>query len=268
MIGFLKTFFTKFQPIETLHIAFDSGGKHKPTIILLHGIAASSSTWDNLLKELDLVNNRVIAIDLLGFGKSPKPENCEYSVDDHIKYLRETIKKLKIKGDFEIVGHSMGSIIASRYCLYYPRHINTVFLLSPPIYIDRGELKNILERGRTDFFMNIYKFLSEQKDFTINVSNRLRKLLNIQSGMEVDESTWKSFRLSLMNTIVKQNTYNDIKNLIKPVRIIYGALDEFLIQESIDSLNWQNQIIVTKIPAVDHVIGVKFAKEVAAQISK
>jgi len=268
MIGFLKTFFTKFHPIETLHIAFDSGGKNKPTIILLHGIAATSSTWNNLLKELNVVNNRVIAIDLLGFGKSPKPEGCNYGVDDHIKYLQKTIKKLKIKGEFKIVGHSMGSIIASRYCLYYPWHIKEVFLLSPPIYIDKGELKNIIERGRTDFFMNIYKFLSEQKDFTINVSNRLRKLLNIQSGMEVDESTWGSFRLSLINTIVKQNTYNDIKNLIMPVRIIYGALDEFLIQESIDSLNGQNQITVTKLAAVDHVIGDKFAKEAAVQISK
>lgn len=268
MFGFFKKIFTKFRSIETLYVAFDSGGKHRPTIVLLHGIAATSSTWDNLLKELDIKNNRVVAIDLLGFGKSPKPDNCQYTVDDHIKYLKKTIKKLKIHGDFKIVGHSMGSIISARYALYYPRHIEKVFLLSPPVYIDKIELKSIFERGRTDFFMNIYKFLSEQKDFTIKTADRLRKLLKIQSGMEVDESTWKSFRLSLMNTIVKQNTYKDIKNLIMPVHIIYGILDEFLIQESIDNLNGQNQISVTKLMSVDHVISSKFAKEAAAQISK
>lgn len=268
MLLAFKHLFSTFIPIQSLYVAHDSGERKKPTIVLLHGIAATSSTWDNLLKELDLKNNRVIAIDLLGFGQSPKPENCEYTVDDHIKYLRKTIKRLKIHGKFKIVGHSMGSIISSRYSLYYPRQIKEVFLLSPPIYIDKVELKSVVERGRTDFFMNIYKFLSEQKNFTIKTADRLRKLLNVQSGMEVDSLTWDSFRLSLINTIVKQNTYNDIKNLIMPVHIIYGILDEFLIQESINNLNGQNQITVTKLMAVDHVISPKFAKEAAAQISK
>jgi len=268
MISFFKTLFAKLRPIEQLYVSYDSGGRRKPTIVLLHGIAASSSSWNNLLKELDTKNNRVIAIDLLGFGQSPKPKACKYTVDDHIKYLRKTIKTLKIHGKFKIVGHSMGSIISSRYCLYYPEKIESVFLLSPPIYIDKSELKSVVERGRTDFFMRIYKFLSEQKNFTIAASDRLRKLLNVQSGMEVSELTWNSFRLSLINTIVKQNTYNDIKNLIKPVHIIYGSLDEFLIQESIDSLKGQNQITVTKLTAVDHVISPRFAKEAANQIAK
>lgn len=268
MFKFLKKIFSFFQPIDSLHVAYDSRVKHRPTIILLHGIAASSSTWDNLIKELDVKNNRVIAIDLLGFGKSPKPENCEYTVDDHVKYLRKTINKLKINGKFKIVGHSMGAIIASRYCRRYPFKVKSLYLASPPIYVEKTNLRSFIEKTRTDFFMNAYRFLSEQKDFTINGAGYLRKIFNVKSGMEVDETTWQSFRKSLINTIVNQTVADDIKTMSKPVDILYGVLDEFLIQESIDKLNNVNQIKVTKINFVDHLVSPRFAQEIAKSLKQ
>lgn len=268
MLKFLQKIFSFFQPIDALHVAYDSHTKHKPTIILLHGIAASSSTWDNLIKELDVKNNRVIAIDLLGFGKSPKPENCEYTVDDHIKYLRKTIKKLKINGKFKIVGHSMGAIIASRYCRRYPFKVKSLYLASPPIYVEKTNLKSFIEKTRTDFFMNTYKFLSEQKDFTIKGAAYLRKIFNVKSGMEVDEKNWQSFKKSLINTVINQTIYEDIKAINGPINILYGALDEFLIQESIDKLNNVNQIKVTKINFVDHLISPRFAQEIAKSLKQ
>jgi len=249
-------------------VAFDSGGKNKPTIVLLHGIAATSKTWNSLIKELDTDKYRIIALDLLGFGESPKPIICEYDVNDHVASVHKTIKKLKIKKPYKMVGHSMGAIILARYGRLYPREIKELYLLSLPLYPKDSELHTNISRTRTDFYLNAYEFLSQNKDFTINNSQILRKLLRIDDGIDVNESNWNSFSLSLKNTIIKQNTYDDIKNIKLPVHIIYGAFDEFLVQETVNKLKVFDNVKITKLQAINHMVGSRFAKEIAKQITK
>ncbi len=266
MFKFLNGLINKFRPGYSLYVAYDSGGRRKPTIVLLHGIAATSKTWDLLIKQLDTDTYRVIALDLLGFGQSPKPITCDYNVDDHVASVRRTLRKLKVRRPFKIVGHSMGAIISARYCRLYPRDVKRAFLLSPPLYPKDSELHTNISRTRTDLYMNAYDFLSENKDFTINNSQILRKLLRIGDGMEVNEENWYGFRRSLRHTIIKQDAYDDIKNLNMPVNIIYGTLDEFLIQKIVNQLAVSRNVRITKLQTVNHMIGTKFAKEVARQI--
>jgi len=267
MLNSIKLFFKNLIPIQPLYVELDSGGKHKPAIILLHGIAATSKTWDSLIKEIDLKKYRVISIDLLGFGKSPKPINCGYTIEDHIKYIRKTIKKLKVDKPYKIVGHSMGSIIAARYCRMYFKEIDKIYLLSLPLYFKEDELHTKISRKHTDLFLKIYDFISHKKKFTISSSQNLRKFLRIDDGIEVNDETWDSFRLSLRNTIIKQNTYDDINNLDTPIEIIYGALDQFMVQENIAKLAIFSNVNVTKLNFVDHSISSRFAKKVAEIIA-
>lgn len=268
MFRFVKKIFYRLKPIHRLHIAFDSGGADKPTIILLHGIAATSKTWDTLIKELDLETYRVITMDLLGFGKSPKPTNCEYSTKDHVRYVRKTIKKLNILKPYVIIGHSMGSIVTTRYCRMYPWDIDQAFLLSPPIYFKDTSGHRILAQKKTDLYMNAYQFMIDNKDFTITHSRRLRNLLRVDDGIDVAEETWDSFRLSLNNTIIDQDMFSDIKNAEMPIHIYYGSMDEFLVQESVNKLSEFDHVDITKLSVVNHSIGTKFAREVARRIEK
>jgi pimeloyl-ACP methyl ester carboxylesterase len=261
-------FLNIFTPTRSLYVAFDSGGRRKPTVVLLHGIAATSKTWDLLIKELDTDAYRVIALDLLGFGKSPKPVACGYNVDDHVASVHKTLKKLRVRKPYKIVGHSMGAIISARYCRQYPKEIKEVYLLSLPLYLKDSELHTNISRTRTDFYLKAYEFLSQNKDFTIKNSQIIRKLLRIDDGIEVTEENWNSFRLSLKNTIIKQDAYNDIKNTKLPVRIIYGTLDEFLVQKIVDKLATFKNVKITKLQTINHMVGSRFAKEVARQITK
>jgi pimeloyl-ACP methyl ester carboxylesterase len=267
MFKFINGLLNNLWPANYLHVAFDSGGKRKSTVILLHGIAATSKTWDPLIKELDTERYRVISMDLLGFGKSPMPKNCKYRAEDHVKHIHKTIKKLKVRRPYIIVGHSMGSIIAARYCLLYPKSVKELYLLSLPLYFQDVALHTNISRKQTDFYLNIYQYISQKKEFTITHSQRLRKLLRINDGIDVTEENWDSFRLSLCNTIIKQNTYDDIKNSKVPINIIYGALDQFMVQSNIDKLLMFNNVKITKLLAADHLIGTRFAKKVAEQIS-
>jgi len=268
MLSFIKSFLNNIFAPRTLHVAFDSGAKNKPTIILLHGIAATSVTWNLSIKELDANKNRIIALDLLGFGKSPKPKKCEYLVEDHVKYVRRTLKKLSVKRPYTIVGHSMGSIIAARYCRIYSRDVKASYLLSLPLYLTNNQSRKSFSDRQTDVFINVYKFLLNNKDFTIKHSQRLRKFLRVNDGIDVTEETWNGFRLSLKNTIINQDTYSDIKNSKIPIDIIYGDLDEFLVQKNVDQLAIFDHVTITKLHLVNHSIGTKFSKIVAQKINQ
>ncbi|MCX6728383.1 MAG: alpha/beta hydrolase [Candidatus Saccharibacteria bacterium] len=268
MIRPIKYLLNILRPIPVLHVAYDVGDKHKQTIVLLHGIAATSTTWEILINQLGPDKYRIVALDLLGFGQSPKPKSMDYTVDDHIKSVHKTLENLRIKKPFIIIGHSMGAIVAVHYYTIYPKGIKHMYLLSPPIYIADDDSQTIFSRTRTDLYLDAYKFISEQKKFTINNSQLLRKLLSIKDGIDVNEDNWESFRLSLMNTTVKQDTYDEISKAKIPVSIIYGSIDEFLIPESVDKLAEYRHVTVKKLLAVDHIVGKRFAKEVARLITK
>ena len=102
-------------------VRFDACRARKPelTIVFLHGIAASFTSWrptvQELAKDRDLDKVRFIGLDLIGFGKSPRPEKFSYEYEDYRRVLTRTIKKLHIKTPIILAGHSMGCLIAMDY---------------------------------------------------------------------------------------------------------------------------------------------------------
>lgn len=268
MFNLLKKFLDDLKPISPLHVAFDSGGKDRPVIVFLHGIAATSKTWDVLLKEIDPDSYRIVLIDLLGFGKSVKPVDCEYNVDDHVKYIKGTLRRIGVRKDFILVGHSMGSIITSHYCAKYPKHVKRAYLLSLPLYPEDIKNQKGLPGRLTDFYINAYNLLCDNKAFTIKNSSRLRKILRINDGIDVSESTWNSFRLSLKNTIINQDVYGELKTVKIPICVIYGLLDQFLVIDNMKMLANLDNVKLIRLTAVDHSVGVRFSKAVVKQINE
>lgn len=273
MFSFVKKIFVKLLPPPYLHIAFDYGQRNKPTILLLHGIAADSNAWAHLLREVDVNQFRVVAFDLLGCGKSPRPDYINYNVDDFVKSVRRTVKKAHIHEPFIIMGHSLGALIAARYGRLYPKEITSEYLLSIPVYHKNKELHTEKSKKQTDLFLKAYDFMLKNKGFTIfsfKIMRHVVRLLNRKMNMDIKEGDWRGFSLSLKNTIIHQNTIGDLKNTNKKIkiRIIYGALDELLVQENIHQLGRVSNIEITKISIADHFINSIFAKEVLGLLYK
>ena len=89
----------KYMDVEEglrLHY-LDEGNENNPTILLLHG----EPSWSYLYRKMipTLSNNfRVIAPDLIGFGKSDKLVNQqEYSYQKHVDWISTFIRKLNLK---------------------------------------------------------------------------------------------------------------------------------------------------------------------------
>lgn len=92
-------------PTGPLRLAVTDRGKGRP-ILLLHGFATSSFTWQAIEPELSK-RYRVIAVDLRGFGASDKPVDDHYSIFDQADTIQAFIEQENLK-DLTIVGHSFG----------------------------------------------------------------------------------------------------------------------------------------------------------------
>lgn len=103
----------KFQAINqgdvAVRLAVHETGSGEP-IILLHGLGASSYSWHKITPEL-AKTNRVIAIDLKGFGASDKPLDQRYSIFDQAQLIEEYIEENGLSG-ITLVGHSYGGGVA------------------------------------------------------------------------------------------------------------------------------------------------------------
>jgi pimeloyl-ACP methyl ester carboxylesterase len=103
----------KYQPVGTgddaVKLAIQESGRGKP-IVFIHGLGASSYTWHKIAPEL-AKTNRVIAIDLKGFGQSDKPLDNRYSIFDQAKLVEDFLGRSGLRG-VTLVGHSYGGGVA------------------------------------------------------------------------------------------------------------------------------------------------------------
>jgi pimeloyl-ACP methyl ester carboxylesterase len=254
--------FRKVHP-GTLNVASDTG--EGPLIILVHGVASSSAVFERLIPLLT-PKYRVVAIDLLGFGGSPVPEDAAYTVEEHVAWLRATITSLRPAAPFILVGHSLGALLASRYAAQYPGKVSRLVLVSPPIYLAPKEIGDPRMRALAGAYLRAYEYLRENKTFTMRNAAVIAKLMPIKDAFEITEANWRAFVLSMENCVESQTTISDIAAVRVGVDIIYGTLDPFLVPAGLHIVEQMRHVTVHRVGANDHVIRARLARAVAKVI--
>jgi len=84
----------------------DSGDSSKKIIVLLHGYPTSSYDWNLIWPELS-TNYRLIAMDMLGFGFSDKPDNIDYTITMQTDILQALLKYLNVE-NINFIAHDYG----------------------------------------------------------------------------------------------------------------------------------------------------------------
>lgn len=217
-----------------LHVAH-SGERSKPTIVLLHGIAASGDDWRKVLPYLE-PHYHCITIDLLGFGESPKPQWLGYTMDDHMRALYRTMNKLHLGSSFILIGHSLGSLLAARYATEHEANISRLILLSPPVYPPLSHIKSKTARKLTGLLLNIYKFLRDDPRINPESFRKLMYLAPLPRGVIKQPETWVPFMRTLKECIEKQTILQDIRGLNLPIDVCYGSLDQVVVSSNVELL--------------------------------
>jgi pimeloyl-ACP methyl ester carboxylesterase len=110
-------------------LSYQEGGPvDGPIVVLIHGLASDSDTWDRAIDPLASHGLRVIALDLLGHGHSDKPA-APYLLDDFAASLHFFFDAIGITAA-TICGHSLGGAIAVHFGYHYPDQVRRLVLVS------------------------------------------------------------------------------------------------------------------------------------------
>jgi pimeloyl-ACP methyl ester carboxylesterase len=238
-----------------------------PTVILLHGLGVDTHIWKNVIALAGQENIRIVGYDLLGFGKSPKPDWIEYDIDDHVKPLIRSLEKLDAKKPFIIVGHSMGCLIALRLARVRPDLVKHLVLYEMPLY--DGLPNKRIYRLRLSLYSKFYNWVINFKPsfdpMNLKAAQRIAKRIG---GFEVNAATWNAFIRSLQNTIMDQTAADDLAVVRTKMDVIYGTMDMLVIRGNVE------QVIGTQADSVEsfsirarHVISERAAKLILQRVS-
>ena len=111
---------------ETLAYVLMGNPAGRP-VVLIHGYTDNARDWVPLIPYLSK-NYKLILPDIRGHGQSSKPECCYLQLDFayDIKLLLDSLKVSKA----DIVGHSLGSIIAQTFAEFWPERTQRVVLIA------------------------------------------------------------------------------------------------------------------------------------------
>jgi pimeloyl-ACP methyl ester carboxylesterase len=130
----------------------DTGNASGTPVVLIHGYTDSARDWVPLLPYLSK-RLRLVLVDIRGHGQSGKPECCYTRLDFayDIKLLLDSLGIARA----DIVGHSLGSIIAQTFAEYWPEKTGRVVLIAstggrppgmaPPKFDFAAEIRKLKE---------------------------------------------------------------------------------------------------------------------------
>lgn len=134
---------SRFIEINGIKIHYLDYGNGPDTIILLHGLGASTFSWREVMVPLGK-EYRVIAYDWIGFGLTERPmqgeweETNPYSTIGQSEILIGLMDALEI-GEATLVGNSAGGKIAAYSAYRNPDRISKLILVDPAIRAGRRQ---------------------------------------------------------------------------------------------------------------------------------
>jgi haloalkane dehalogenase len=116
---------SRYAEVHGAALHYVDAGEGDP-ILFLHGNPTSSYLWRNIIPYL-AIHGRCIALDLIGMGKSGKPD-IDYRFFDHVQYVEGFIEALGLR-NITLVGHDWGSALGFHYASRHEANIKAIAFL-------------------------------------------------------------------------------------------------------------------------------------------
>ena len=205
-------------------------------VVLVHGLGASARYWTAVTKELG-GQRRVIAVDLLGFGRSPKPDGMRYDVDCHVDALARHVPTGSV-----VVAHSTGAIIALRLVARHPGVVAGLVLIAPPVYADAdtaresisdlGTLARLTAQGHPAARV-LCEVMCLLRPLAAAGAPVILRDVPVRVAIDGALHTWPSYSRTLQHVVVQHRIDDDLSSARAPVRILVGADDTISTSASI-----------------------------------
>jgi pimeloyl-ACP methyl ester carboxylesterase len=200
------------------------------TLVMIHGATVPAWQFDRLVPLLVRAGIRTIRLDLFGHGYSARP----LVVHDYTLFTRqvfELLEQLGMEGEVQLLGHSLGAVVAARLMLAAPGKFGSLVMIAPMLDFlgDRKAMRLL----RVPLFGEA---LMHGCVIPMLVRRRSRRYRNIQDGKFVkmfhDQLAVPGFGRSLLalvrsDALEDQRTcYRALGELEAPVMLLSGGSDQ------------------------------------------
>lgn len=116
----------------------DEGPRAAPPVLLLHGEPSWSFLYRKMITSLAAKGHRVVAPDLIGFGKSDKPtEQSDYTFERHVKWMSDWLTGLDFK-NITLFCQDWGGLIGLRLVAAFPERFARVVVGNTGLPVGTG----------------------------------------------------------------------------------------------------------------------------------
>ncbi|QEG20230.1 alpha/beta fold hydrolase [Mariniblastus fucicola] len=220
------------REFEMAYMDVTPKGESKGTVVLLHGKNFSGAYWERTAKDLTALGYRVVIPDQIGFGKSSKPTDFQYSFIGMAASTKSLLDELKIERA-TILGHSMGGMLAARFALTYPELTEKLVLVNP-IGLEDWSVKGVPYRGIDAWYQReLKKSAAGIKKYQLESyydgvwKPEYQPWVDVLAGMSMGEN-YPQLALVQAQTydmIYSQPVVHDLDRIKPPTLLIIGGRD-------------------------------------------
>jgi len=225
-----------------------AGDPRDPPLVLIHGHSMNSTYWYRNFDDLVNMGYYVIALDMVGWGLSDRPDFRGTKAEDCVSfYLDPFVAWTKALGlqKFAIIAHSIGAYLAFEYAKAYPETVSRLTLITPAacekkLALYRGFYftatpQAVARRfGLIAYLMFELKFPREEA----YMANNLKELtwhLACRPGASGDIAIKHLIQFKRWNqTEVKRSLIEVMQRLDMPVHVIAAEKDTLIVPMSVE----------------------------------
>jgi len=176
----------RFISVRGSKMHYVDEGSGRP-FLFLHGNPTWSYLWRNIIPTIKK-HARCVAVDLIGFGKSEKPD-IDYRFETHYKYLERFIDKLGLK-DVALVSHDWGGVLGFYYALNHPENVKGIaFMETAPFTVSWDSLS-----AQNRWIFKLLRTALVGKFMVMNMNVFLNKIMPENTDREIPRETLRRYQ--------------------------------------------------------------------------
>lgn len=187
------------------------------SVVFIHGNPTSAYLWRNIIPFVS-ATHQAIALDLIGMGKSGKPD-IDYNFADHFRYVEAFIKQLHLK-NITFVVHDWGAAIGFEYARRHPEKVRAIAFMEgvlPPAF-PQSSFQAMGEK--MGGFFRTLKDPVKGKAFVIDSNGFVEQLIPAFTNRKLGEAEMSAYRAPFKDKASRKPT------LMWPLEIPIGGKPE------------------------------------------
>lgn len=238
-----------------------------PPLLLLHGLGGSIRFWDPLWPHL--AGRDVLAVDLLGHGRSPAPRTA-YTLHDHLEALYRVLEHQRFP-PCTVLGHSLGGVLAASLAALRPQQVTGLLLVNAPMPVD---FATNLAEARAAAGIKVLTVGEPVSRAAVSLYRQRLFRKHLFAGFpdevvdDFERAPWFVLHRTLWNAVIRQDLRPLASRILQPVTAVLSGRDRVVMAHSTERyLHYPaGSVRRVRVEGADHVLPWTHPELVAAEL--